>query len=208
MSLESVQSIDVAASQSGADYGRGAAGTMAIHARTGGDHMNYSATNIFPGVNTSRGVRVGSWTPRGNISGPWRKGKAWFFNTTELQYANTLVPELPRGQDRSASWRVYTFLSRSSPFQSLNVPAKWPPGSSFAALVRKRSPPHDDHCDVIHQIVSAECGDGPDELLLQLPSSECPVIFEELQGLPFRPRLLHRGRGKQRLRSKGWLNGH
>ena len=110
MSLESVQSVDVAASQSGAEFGRGAAGTMAIHARTGGDAVKYSATNVFPGFDTGRGVRIGSWTPRGNVSGPWWRGRAWYFNTVELQYSSTLVPELPPGSDRSKTWRASDLL--------------------------------------------------------------------------------------------------
>jgi hypothetical protein len=105
MSLESIQSVDVAALQSGADNGRGASGTMAMHARTGGDEFKYSATNVFPGIDLGNGLRVGSWTPRGNISGPWIKRKAWFFNTAELQYSDTAVPGLPAGQNTSHTWR-------------------------------------------------------------------------------------------------------
>jgi len=110
MSLESVQSVDVSALQTGADSGRGAAGTMAIHARTGGDAFKYSATNVFPGIDIGNGLRVGSWTPRGNVSGPWIKGKAWYFNTAELQYSDTVVTGLPSGQNDSRTWRVSDIL--------------------------------------------------------------------------------------------------
>ena len=109
MSLESVQSVDVTA-QSGAESGRGEAGTMAIHARTGGDAFSLSATNVFPGIDTGNGVRVGSWTPRGDFSGPWWKGRAWFFSTTELQYTNTLIPQLPAGRNQQTSWRANSLL--------------------------------------------------------------------------------------------------
>ena len=93
------------ASQSGAEFGRGAAGTMALHARTGSDKYQYSFTNVFPGFDIGNGVRVGSFTPRGNFSGPWIKGRAWFFNTTELQYNDTIVPQLPAGGNSTHSWR-------------------------------------------------------------------------------------------------------
>jgi len=106
MSLESVQSVDVVASQSGAEFGRGAAGTMALHARTGADQFQFSSTDIFPGFDLGRGVRVGSFTPRANFSGPWWKGRAWFFNTIELQYTDTVVPQLPAGGNSFTSWRV------------------------------------------------------------------------------------------------------
>jgi Carboxypeptidase regulatory-like domain len=120
MSLESVKSVDVSA-QSGGETGRGEAGTMAIHARTGGDELKFSATNVFPGIDTGRGVKVGSWTPRGDISGPWKKGKAWFFNTTEFQFVDTLVPGLPAGQDRQMSYRVNDLLHNQVNLTSRNI---------------------------------------------------------------------------------------
>ena len=109
LSLEAIQSVDVTP-QSGAESGRGEAGTMAIHARTGGDEFRYSGTNVFPGINTGNGLHVGSWSPRGDFSGPWVKGRAWFFATTELQYSDTLVPQLPAAHDQSTSWRVNSLI--------------------------------------------------------------------------------------------------
>ena len=105
MSLESIQSVDVVASESGADSGRGAAGTMAMHVRSGVDKYRYSATSLFPSASLGKGLRVTSWTPRTNVAGPWIKGKAWFFNATELNYTNTTVPTLPAGQNTARSWR-------------------------------------------------------------------------------------------------------
>ncbi len=95
MSLESVQSVDVQASPSGADMGRGEAGTMTLHARTGGDDFQFSGTSLFPGIGIGSGTRVSSWTPRANFSGPWQKGRAWFFNTAELQFVRVTIPQLP-----------------------------------------------------------------------------------------------------------------
>ncbi len=109
LSLEAIQSVDVTP-QSGADSGRGEAGTMTIHARTGGDEFKISATNVFPGVETGNGLHVGSWSPRGDFSGPWAKGRAWFFATTEVQYTDTLVPQLPSNQDQSTAWRVSSLI--------------------------------------------------------------------------------------------------
>jgi carboxypeptidase family protein len=120
MSLESVQSVDVT-SQSGAESGRGEAGTMAFHARTGDDKFKFSATSIFPGIDTGLGVRVGSWTPRGDFSGPWLKGRAWFFGTTELNYTDTVIPQLPAGQDHSISWRVNSLLHNQINLSPRNI---------------------------------------------------------------------------------------
>ena len=109
MSLEAVESVDAAPGQPSAEFGRGIGGTLSVHARKGDDQFRFSATNLFPGIDTQRGLTLGNWTPRGNASGPWWKGKAWFFNTTELQYINTLVPELP-DQNRSRSYRANNLL--------------------------------------------------------------------------------------------------
>jgi hypothetical protein len=110
MSLESVQSVDIQASPASAEWGRGPAGTMMLHARTGGDKFNYSATSVFPGIDMGNGLRVSNWTPRGYLSGPWRRGRAWFFNTTELQFVRITVPQLPAGQNSAKSWRFNDLL--------------------------------------------------------------------------------------------------
>jgi hypothetical protein len=121
MSLESVQSVDVTASEAGADSGRGAAGTMAMHARTGGDEFKFSATSLFPGVAIGTGLKVGSWTPRADLSGPWIKGKAWFFNTMELNYTDEAVPGLPAGQNTAHAWRVSDLLHNQMNFSLRNI---------------------------------------------------------------------------------------
>ena len=121
MSLESVQSVDVQASPSGAEMGRGAAGTMLLHARTGGDELKYSATNVFPGINFGQGLRVSNWTPRGNISGPWKKGRAWFSDTAELQFVRNTVSQLPASQNSSKSWRVNNLLHNQANLSQKNI---------------------------------------------------------------------------------------
>ena len=121
MSLESIQSVDVQASPSGGDMGRGEAGTMVLHARTGGDQFQYSGTNIFPGINIGQGLRVSEWTPRGNISGPWKKGRAWYFNTAELQFVRTIVPQLPAGQNSSKTWRFNDLLHNQINLSQKNI---------------------------------------------------------------------------------------
>jgi hypothetical protein len=116
-----VQSVDVQASPSGAEMGRGAAGTMTLHARTGGDQFQYTFTSVFPGIDFCQGTRFSSWTPRGNISGPWRKGRAWFFNTAELQFVRTTIPQLPSGQNASKTWRFNDLLHNQFNLSQRNI---------------------------------------------------------------------------------------
>lgn len=106
LSLEAVESVDASPGQPGAEFGRGTGGSLALHARKGGDTLRYSATNFIPGFGTQRGPHLDNWTPRGHISGPWKRGRAWFFNSLELQYVNNIVVDLPRGQDRSGTYRA------------------------------------------------------------------------------------------------------
>lgn len=121
LSVEAVQSIETTAVRPGAEYGKGSAGVMAIRTRTGDDKLRYSATNFLPGIEYQKGWLIGGWNPRANLSGPWRRGRAWFFNGLYLQYTNTVVPELPRGEDRSPSWRVSNLLHNQINLSPSNI---------------------------------------------------------------------------------------
>ncbi|MFN3322117.1 MAG: carboxypeptidase regulatory-like domain-containing protein [Bryobacteraceae bacterium] len=110
ISVESVQSVEVQSGRYSSEFGKGSAGVMAINTRSGDDQFRTSATNFFPGFETRKGLTLGNWTPRANISGPIRRGRAWFSNNTEIQYDQHIVPELPRGEDRTRSWRISNLL--------------------------------------------------------------------------------------------------
>jgi hypothetical protein len=121
MSLESVQSVDTQSSPSDADMGRGEAGTMLLHARTGSDDFKFSATTVFPSIDIGTGLRFSSWTPRSSISGPWRKGRAWFFNTAEVQFVRATVPQLAANQNSSKSWRFNDLLHNQFNLSEKNI---------------------------------------------------------------------------------------
>jgi Carboxypeptidase regulatory-like domain len=121
MSLESVESVDVQSSPSDAGMGRGDAGDMLLHARTGADAFKFSATEFFPGIEMGTGPRFSSWTPRAYLSGPWRKGRAWFFNTGELQFIRTTVTQLPAGQNTAKGWRVNDLLHNQFNLTGKNI---------------------------------------------------------------------------------------
>lgn len=110
LSVESLQSLEATAGRPRAEYGKGSAGVLAIRTRTGDDRLRYSATNFIPGVEYQKGLLIGGWTPRANVSGPWKRGKAWFSDSFDLQYINNVVRDLPRGQDRTPSWRWSNLL--------------------------------------------------------------------------------------------------
>ncbi len=110
LSVESVQTIDVSSGLVSAEYGKGSAGVLAIHTRTGDDKYRATATNFLPGVEYRKGLIIGNWTPRINLSGPIKRSKAWFYNSLDTVYTNTVVDELPKGADQSESWRFSDHL--------------------------------------------------------------------------------------------------
>ncbi len=110
LSLESIQNLEATAGRPSAEYGKGSAGVLAIRTKTGDDKLRYTATNFIPGVEYNKGIIIGGWTPRANVSGPLKQGKAWFSDSFDIQYINNIVPELPKGADRTPSWRWSNLL--------------------------------------------------------------------------------------------------
>ena len=105
ISIESIQSLETASGAVAAEYGKGAAGVMSIHTKTGDDRFRYTGTNFIPGLERHGGIRIDSWTPRFGFSGPIKRGRAWFSESFDLQFANSIVPGLPQGQNENSSRR-------------------------------------------------------------------------------------------------------
>jgi hypothetical protein len=110
VSVESVQALDYLSGRYSPEFGKGSAGTLQIKTENGDDQFRYSATNFIPGVDTQKGLHLGAWTPRANLSGPILKGRAWFSDSMDGDYSILIVPELPKGQDQSASWQASNIL--------------------------------------------------------------------------------------------------
>lgn len=106
LSVESVQSVEISSGAMAAEYGKGSAGTLAVRTNTGDDKFRYSATNFVPGIENRKGLIIGDWTPRATVSGPIKRGRAWFSESVDLQYINTVIRDLPKGADRAGSTRL------------------------------------------------------------------------------------------------------
>jgi hypothetical protein len=130
MSIEAIQSMEVASGVVAAEYGKGSAGVIAVNTRTGDDRFRYSATNFVPGVENQKGLRIGSWNPRFNVSGPLQRGRIWFSNNFAPQYDQTIIPELPAGQDKGTSFRLNNFLHVQANLTPSNI-------ASFGFLASK-----------------------------------------------------------------------
>jgi hypothetical protein len=121
LSVESVATVDLTSGLVPAEHGKGSAGVLAVNTNTGDDKLRYSATNFFPGVEFRKGVYIGNWSPRANISGPIKKGRAWFSNSFDAVYVNTVIDELPKGEDRSKSWLFSNHLNTQTNLTPSNI---------------------------------------------------------------------------------------
>ncbi len=121
LSVESVQTVDVVSGLVSAEYGKGSAGVLAINTKTGDDKFRATATNFVPGLETQGGFHIGNWTPRVNFSGPIKRGRAWFSNTLDTVYTNTIIKELPKGDNNSSSWLVSNHLTTQVNLTPANI---------------------------------------------------------------------------------------
>jgi len=141
LSVEAVKTIDSSGGRFSAEYGKGSAGTLAITTTPGDDKIRYNATNFVPGVESHKGLLLGDWTPRLNLSGPIRKGRAWFSDSVGVQYNQTVIEELPVGADRASRWRASNLLHTQvnlTPAQILHVGflfnGWWAPAAGLGVL--------------------------------------------------------------------------
>ena len=89
--------------------------------KTGDDRIRYSATNFIPGLENQKGWRLSAWNPRFNLSGPILRGRVWFSDSLTGQYDQTVIRELPPGQDISTSIRYENFSKVQANLTSRNI---------------------------------------------------------------------------------------
>jgi hypothetical protein len=99
LAVEGIRSMDLSSGRYSPEFGKGAAGVLAINTENGTDAFHYTATDFFPGLRIQQGVHPGNWFPRFGVSGPIVKGRAWFSDTFDAEYTDSLVTGLPGGQN-------------------------------------------------------------------------------------------------------------
>lgn len=102
MAVEGVHSADLSTGRYSPQYGDGSAGVLAITTDSGTDHFHYTATDFLPGVSIQHGLHLGNFYPRFGLSGPIWKGRAWFSDTLDLEYNESVINGLPSGQNTRA----------------------------------------------------------------------------------------------------------
>ncbi|HVW84755.1 MAG TPA: carboxypeptidase regulatory-like domain-containing protein, partial [Bryobacteraceae bacterium] len=99
LAVEGIRSIDLSTGRYSPELGRGSAGALAINTTSGTDAFHYTATDFLPGLSLQEGLHLGNWYPRAGFSGPIRKGRAWFSDTVDFEYTESIIPGLPGGQN-------------------------------------------------------------------------------------------------------------
>jgi len=105
VSVDAVRSLDVQSSRYPAEFGKGSGGLIDLMTGMGDDRVRFSGTDWIPSLQSRGGLHVGGWTPRATLSGPLRRGKAWFLLAPEGEYDVNIFQGLPPGADRSTVWR-------------------------------------------------------------------------------------------------------
>ncbi len=105
VSVDALRSVEVASSRYSTEFGKGSGGIISLRTGMGDDHWRVTATDFIPNLQNRKGINLDSWTPRGLITGPLSKGKAWFMDALEGESDLHIFKELPAGGDRNSIWR-------------------------------------------------------------------------------------------------------
>jgi hypothetical protein len=104
LAVEGMRSVDLSSGRSSPEFGKGSAGVLAVNTENGTDAFHYTATDFLPGLSLQQGLHLGNWYPRLGISGPIVRGRAWFSDTFDSEYTESLVTGLPSGQNTRSGW--------------------------------------------------------------------------------------------------------
>jgi hypothetical protein len=104
LNVDTVQTLEWDASRFSPDEGKGSAGSIDVRTEMGDNHWRFAGTNFIPGIGIQDGVYLNHWSPRIKVSGPIKKGRAWFHNAFDTYYTVNTVSGLPSGQNRTASF--------------------------------------------------------------------------------------------------------
>ncbi len=106
VSADAVRSLELQGSRVPAEFGKGSGGILSLRTGMGDDRFRFSATDFVPSFQNRKGININTWVPRVMISGPLRKGRAWFMDAFDAEYDLAIFEELPEGADRNPVWRA------------------------------------------------------------------------------------------------------
>jgi outer membrane receptor protein involved in Fe transport len=106
VSPDALRKIEIQSSRYSAEYGKASGGILNLTTGMGDDRFRVAATDFAPSAQFTRGINLDSWTPRVAISGPFRKGRAWYYSAVDADVSLDIRTDLPEGADRNQSWRL------------------------------------------------------------------------------------------------------
>lgn len=106
VSPDALQRIQVDASRSSAQYGKGSAGVLALDTKSADNKYRFSFVDFIPTVQNVKSLNFNNWTPRGSFSGPLVKDKLWFYIAHESENDLNIVREQPSGADTNNIFRT------------------------------------------------------------------------------------------------------
>ncbi len=104
VNVDAVRNVTIETGGYGAQYAHASAGILALDTQSGDDRWRFGITNFIPDLSFEQGTHFGNWYPRTSISGPIKKGKAWFSDALSFQRNFRLVKELSSGQNIETQW--------------------------------------------------------------------------------------------------------
>jgi hypothetical protein len=105
-STDALRAVRAETSRIPAQYGKASGGVLAIETGIGDDHYRFAATNFVPSLQNKKGWTFDKVDPRFTVSGPLKRGKAWFFDGLDGEYDHLIIPDLPPHQDSDIFWRA------------------------------------------------------------------------------------------------------
>ena len=121
LNVDAVQTVTVETGGYGAQYSHAGAGILALDTRVGDDKWRFGTTNFIPGISLHDGLELGNWFPRATLSGPIKRGHAWFSEALSAQHSLFVVKELPQGQDIGTEWAGDNLLRAQVALTSRNI---------------------------------------------------------------------------------------
>lgn len=104
ISPDALRSIEAIGTRLPAELGKGSGQALSMESAMGDDHFRFSGTDFVPSVQDRRGIHIEAFTPRFSLSGPIRKGKAWFYDAGQGEYDLNIITELPANADEAPVW--------------------------------------------------------------------------------------------------------
>jgi hypothetical protein len=105
VSPDALRKIEIQSSRFSAEYGKASGGVLNLTTGMGDDRFRVAATDFAPSAQFVGGVHLDSWTPRLAISGPFRKGRAWYYSAADADVSLDIRKDLPEGANRNRSYR-------------------------------------------------------------------------------------------------------